>query len=59
MIDDVDYDSVAGVYIGSEYGDLRRERAALMQRQIFNNDHTVKPRIYKITLEMLELMRNK
>lgn len=59
MIDDVDYDSLAGKYIGTEYGDLRRERAALMKRQIFNNDPTVKPRIREITLQMLEYMKAK
>ena len=59
MIADVDYNSLAGKYIGSEYGDLRRERAALMKRMIFNNDHTVKPRIREITLEMLEYMKAK
>jgi hypothetical protein len=57
MLEEKDYDSIGKQYIGTEYGDLRRERAALMQRQIFSNDNTVKPRIYKITLEMLELMR--
>ena len=59
MIDEVDYDSLAGIYIGTEYGDLRRERAALMKRQIFNNDHTVKPRIREITIEMLEYMKGR
>ena len=59
MIDDVDYNSLAGIYIGTEYGDLRRERAALMKRQIFNNDHTVKPRIREITAQMLEYMKAK
>jgi hypothetical protein len=59
MIDEVDYDSLAGIYIGTEYGDLRRERAALMKRQIFNNDHTVKPRIREITLQMLEYMKGR
>jgi hypothetical protein len=59
MSDEVDYDSLAGKYIGSEYGDLRRERAALMKRQIFNNDYTVKPRIREITAQMLEYMKAK
>jgi hypothetical protein len=59
MIDEVDYNSLAGIYIGSEYGDLRRERAALMKRQIFNNDHTVKPRIREITAQMLEYMKGR
>jgi hypothetical protein len=57
MIDDVDYDSVAGIYIGTEYGDMRRERAALMKQLVHKDDVTVKPRIREITLQMLELMR--
>jgi hypothetical protein len=52
-----DYDSLAGIYIGTEYGDLRRERAELMKRQIFNNDPTVKPRIREITLQMIQYLR--
>ena len=36
---------------------MRRERAALMKRMIFNNDPTVKPRIREITQQMLDYMR--
>jgi hypothetical protein len=59
MIDDVDYDTLNSKYIGTEFGDLRRERAALMKRQIFNNDHTVKPRIREITVQMIEYMKGR
>ncbi len=53
------YDYLNGRYIGSEYGDMRRERANLMKRMIHDNDATVKPRIREITLQMLEYMRGK
>ena len=59
MIDKKDYNSIGTQYIGSEYGDMRRERAALMKRMIFRNDETVKPRIREITLEMLDYMRKR
>lgn len=54
-----DYDYLNSKYVGSEYGDMRRERAALMKRMIFDNDATVKPRIREITLQMQDYMRNK
>lgn len=57
MLDEKDYDSIGTQYIGSEYGDMRRERAALMKRMIFNNDPTVKLRIREITQQMLDYMR--
>ena len=57
MIDEKDYDSLANKYIGSEYGDMRRERATLMKRMIFNNDATVKPRIREITNQMTQYMK--
>ncbi len=53
------YDYLNGSYIGSEYGDMRRERANLMRRMIHDNDDSVKPRIREITLQMLEYMRGK
>ena len=59
MLEEKDYDSIGTQYIGSEYGDMRRERAALMKRMIFRNDETVKPRIREITLQMLEYMKAK
>lgn len=59
MLDEKDYDSIGTQYIGSEYGDMRRERAALMKRMIFNNDPTVKPRIREITQQMLEFLRRR
>jgi len=48
----IDYDFLNGNYIGSDYGDMRRERKALMERLFFRNDDTVKPRIREITLQM-------
>jgi hypothetical protein len=53
MSDDCNYDSVDGRYIGSKYGDMRRERAALMKRLCHDSDVTVKPRIREITLQLL------
>ncbi len=53
------YDYLNGRYIGSEYGDMRRERANLMRRMIVDNDESVKPRIRELTLQMLEYMRGK
>jgi hypothetical protein len=54
-----DYDYLNSRYIGSEYGDMRRERASLMRRMIHDNDESVKPRIREITLQMQEYMRGK
>lgn len=56
---DKDYNSLNGRYIGSEYGDLRRERKQLMERLIFRNDATVKPRIREITLQMHTYMKGR
>ncbi len=56
---ETDYDYLNGRYIGSDYGDMRRERANLMKRMIANNDDSVKPRIRELTLQMLEYMRGK
>ncbi len=44
-----DYDYFREKYVGTDYGDLRRERKKLMERMIFNNDATVKPRIRELT----------
>lgn len=44
-------------YASSEYGDMRRERAALMRRMIFTNDASVKPRIREITIQMQNYMK--
>lgn len=52
-----DYDYLNERYIGSEYGDMRRERASLMRRMIIDNDGSVKPRIRELTLQMLEYMK--
>ncbi len=54
-----DYDSLSGKYVGTEYGDLRRERAALMKRMIFNDDASVKPRIRELTQLIYEHIKGK
>lgn len=59
MIEEKDYNCLSGKYVGSEYGDLRRERAALMKRLCHNSDATVKPRIREITQQMLDYMKAK
>ena len=51
------YDSLNGSYISSEYGDMRRERAALMKRMIFANDASVKPAIRQLTIAMQNYMK--
>lgn len=59
MIDDKNYDYLNGRYVGTEYGDMRRERAALMKRLCHDSDATVKPRIRELTLQMLEYMKGR
>ena len=49
MFEDKDYNLFRGKYVGTEYGDLRRERARLMEQLIFRNDASVKPRIRELT----------
>ena len=49
MFEDKDYNLFRGKYVGTEYGDLRRERARLMEQLIFMNDASVKPRIRELT----------
>ncbi len=55
---DKDYDTLNGKYIGSEYGDMRRERKALMECLIFRNDESVKPRIRQLTEQMQTYMKS-
>ena len=57
-ITEKDYDSLNERYVGSEYGDMRRERAALMKAMIANNDASVKPRIRQLTLQMQQYMKS-
>ena len=52
-----DYDYLGERYVGSTYGDMRRERASLMRRMILDSDESVKPRIRELTLQMLEYMK--
>jgi len=49
MFEDKDYNLFRNKYVGTEYGDLRRERARLMEQLIFRNDASVKPRIRELT----------
>lgn len=56
---DKDYDYLGNRYIGSEYGDMRRERKQLMERLIFRSDATVKPRIRELTLQMQDYIKGK
>ena len=59
MVDEKNYDSVNGNLIGSEFGDLRRERATLMKRLVQNNDVSVKPKIRELTQEIYEHLLHK
>ena len=59
MIDEKNYDAVNGNLIGSKFGDLRRERAALMKRLVQNNDVSVKPKIRELTQEIYEHLLHK
>lgn len=54
-----DCDYLNSRYVGTEYGDLRRERAALMKRMIFNDDASVKPRIRELTQLIYEHIKGK
>jgi len=54
-----DYDYFREKYVGTDYGDLRRERKKLMERMIFNNDATVKPRIRDLTHLIYEHLKGK
>lgn len=54
-----DYNYFREKYVGTDYGDLRRERKKLMERLIFNNDATVKPRIRELTHLIYEHLKGK
>ncbi len=56
---EADYDCIGKRYIGSEYGDMRRERAVLLKRLVHGNEITVKPRIREITLQMLDYIKGR
>lgn len=56
MVDEKNYEVVKGLWIGSKFGDLRRERAALMKKLIQNNDVSVKPKIRELTQEIYEYL---
>ena len=58
MVDEKNYDAVNGHLVGSEFGDLRRERADLMKRFFHNNDASVKSRIRELTQEIYEYLLN-
>lgn len=57
MFEDKDYNLFRGKYVGTEYGDLRRERARLMEQMIFRNDASVKPRIRELTQLIYEYIK--
>jgi ligand-binding sensor domain-containing protein len=59
MTDEKQYEVANGLWIGSQFGDLRREREKLMRKLVQDNDASVKPRIREITLEMTEYLSNK
>ena len=59
MFEDKDYDSINGKYVGTEYGNLRRERAKLQQRLILHSDESVKPRIREITIQIQDAMASR
>ena len=53
---DEDLDYLNSKYIGTEYGDLRRERAQLQRQMLLNNDESVKPRIREITAQLQAML---
>jgi hypothetical protein len=59
MTDEKQYEVANGLWIGSKFGDLRREREKLMRKLIQDNDASVKPRIREITLEMTEYLSSR
>lgn len=59
MTEEKQYEVANGLWIGSKFGDLRREREKLMKKLVQDNDASVKPRIREITLEMTEYLSNK
>lgn len=59
MTEEKQYEVANGLWIGSKFGDLRREREKLMKKLVHENDISVKPRIREITLEMTEYLSNR
>lgn len=53
---DEDLDYLNSKYIGTEYGDLRRERAQLQRQMLLHNDESVKPRIREITAQLQAML---
>jgi hypothetical protein len=53
---DEDLDYLNSKYIGSEYGNLRRERAQLQRQMLLHNDESVKPRIREITAQLQAML---
>jgi hypothetical protein len=49
-----DYEVVPGLWIGSEIGDLHRERQILMSKWA-NGDNSAKTRIKEITDQLIEI----
>ena len=59
MFETTDYSIINGKYVGSEYGNLRRERAQLQRQMLIHNDAIVKPRIREITLQLQTMLSSK
>jgi ligand-binding sensor domain-containing protein len=59
MTDEKQYEVANGLWIGSQFGDLRREREKLMKKLVQDNDASVKPRIRELTLEMTEYLSSR
>ena len=53
---DEDLDYLNCKYIGSEYGNLRRERAQLQRQMLLHNDESVKSRIREITVQLQAML---
>jgi hypothetical protein len=59
IYDEKNYEVANGLWVGSKFGDLRRERSSLMKRLLHENDETVKPRIRELTHEIQESLSGK
>jgi ligand-binding sensor domain-containing protein len=59
MTEEKQYEVANGLWIGSKFGDLRREREKLMKKLVQDNDASVKPRIRELTLEMTEYLSSR
>lgn len=58
MTDEKNYEVANGLWIGTKYGDLRRERAALIKKLV-SGDNSVKYRLYELILEIEDHLRGR